>query len=562
MSLPIVGTNSADLNSIIDDLLKILLPPAPIEPVLPLVPIYPVVPPHPPGHVDPMQPGITVRSVSGNGITTEEGGASVYSFSLTSVPTEDVTLNFILSDSTEARLSSSTLSFTAANWNAPQFLTVTGLDDFDLDGDVAYFIGTRVTSLDPDYGQRRDGTGGVQVPNLQLINKDDGQEIPRTLYGNDGNDQLQGLNGMDRLYGYGGRDRLRGGRNEDRLYGGYDDDYLWGEDGNDLLFGEADDDSLYGGNGDDRLTGGEGFDYLVGGNGNDIYVLDDSFDTIDDQGALTDNDSVIIRGNITAYVLQSGIEDATLEGSGATSLTGNQSNNKLTGNSNGNVLNGGAGNDTIIAADGNDQVNGGDGDDLIIGGDARGTDLYVGGNGIDTVDYSSVSTNGVTVNLATGRASAASIGIDTIQSIENVIGGSQNDVIIGSSSKNTLIGGAGADQLTGGAGADQLTGGAGADVFSYSAIAHSTVATTGRDTITDFSAGAGDRIDLASIDANGQLQGDQPFSFIGSATFSGVMGQLRFASGVLSADINGDRTPDFAIALSNVTALNVGALVL
>jgi serralysin len=260
--------------------------------------------------------------------------------------------------------------------------------------------------------------------------------------------------------------------------------------------------------------------------------------------------------------LQSGIEDATLEGSGATSLTGNQSNNKLTGNSNGNVLNGGAGNDTIIAADGNDQVNGGDGDDLIIGGDARGTDLYVGGNGIDTVDYSSVSTNGVTVNLATGRASAASIGIDTIQSIENVIGGSQNDVIIGSSSKNTLIGGAGADQLTGGAGADQLTGGAGADVFSYSAIAHSTVATTGRDTITDFSAGAGDRIDLASIDANGQLQGDQPFSFIGSATFSGVMGQLRFASGVLSADINGDRTPDFAIALSNVTALNVGALVL
>jgi Ca2+-binding RTX toxin-like protein len=551
MSLPIVGTNSADLNSIIDDLLKILLPPAPIEPVLPLVPIDPVVPPHPPGHVDPMEPGITVRSVSGNGITTEQGGASVYSFVLTSVPTDDVTLTFKLSDSTEARLSSENLSFTAANWNTPQFLTVTGLDDFELDGDIAYFIRTSVASLDTDYGQRRDGTGGVRVDNFQLINQDDGQEKDLTLYGTDGNDQLQGLNGMDRLIGHGGRDRLRGGRNDDRLYGGYDDDYLWGEDGNDLLFGEQDDDSLYGGNGDDRLTGGEGFDYLVGGNGNDIYVIDDSFDTIDDQGALTDNDSVIIRGNITAYVLQSGIEDATLEGSGATSLTGNQSNNNLTGNSNGNVLNGGAGNDTIIAADGNDQVNGGDGDDLIIGGDARGADLYVGGNGIDTVDYSSVSTNGVTVNLATGRASAASIGIDTIQSIENVIGGSQNDVIIGSGLKNTLIGGVGADQLT---------GGAGADVFSYSAIAHSTVAI--RDTITDFSAGAGDRIDLASIDANAQLQGDQPFSFIGSATFTGVKGQLRFASGVLSADINGDRTPDFAIALSNVTALTVGALVL
>jgi Ca2+-binding RTX toxin-like protein len=554
MSLPIVGTNSTDLKSSIDDLLKILLPPVPIEPVLPFVLIDPVVPPHPPGHVDPvdppalMVPGITVQSVSGNGITTEFGGASVYSFVVNCAPTDDVTLTFTLSDLTEARMSSATLSFSAANWNIPQFLTVTGLDDYDSDGDIAYSIRTRVTSADPDYGGLRD----LILANLQLINQDDGLDDD-PIFIPDGNDDIQGGDGKDRLFGLLGRDRLRGGRNDDRLYGGYDDDSLWGEDDNDLLFGEEDDDSLYGGNGDDRLTGGEGSDFLVGGNGNDTYVLDDSFDTIDDQGALTDTDSVIVRSNLTAYVLPSDIEDATLEGSGATSLTGNQSDNNLTGNSNGNVLNGGAGNDTMIAADGNDTVNGGDGNDLIIGGDARGADLYVGGNGIDTVDYSSVSTNGVTVNLATGRASATSIGIDTIQSIENVIGGSRNDVITGSGLKNTLIGGVGADQLA---------GGAGADVFSYSAIAHSKVATSGRDTIKDFSAGAGDRIDLASIDANGQLNGDQPFNFIGSATFSGVRGQLRFASGVLSADLNGDRTPDFAIALSNVTALNVGALVL
>jgi len=557
MPNPADGTNQLDLvNSFRQDDVWVAIMPTPDRRGSEFL-VHPPSHPSPPSPLQPVMAGITVHSESGEGITTEAGGFSVYSFVLNRAPTDDVFLVFTLSDLTEASLSTINLRFTAANWNTPQVLTVTGLDDFLADGDISYHVKTSVNSLDFDYGKRRDGTTGLSLPNLQLKNLDDDRYedvIPPDVNdGTPGNEVLIGGDGKDRLYGKDMRDKIYGRRNDDRLYGGYDDDTLWGEDGNDWLFGEQDDDTLYGGNGDDRLTGGEGFDSLVGGNGNDVYVIDDSFDSIDDQGALTDIDSVIIRGNITSYVLRNGIENGTLEGTSGIVLTGNQGNNNLTGNTNSNVLNGGDGNDKLNAADGNDTVNGGDGNDMIIGGDGRGTDLYIGGKGVDSVDYSTVSTNPLNINLATGQVSGLSVGTDTLQSIENVIAGSQNDIIIGSSANNFI---------TGAAGSDQLTGGAGADTFVYLAANDSTFTTAGRDTIRDFNGGAGDRIVLSSIDSNSKAAGNQAFKFIGNANFSGVSGELRFASGVLSADINGDKTGDFAIALSNVTALNGAWLVL
>lgn len=58
------------------------------------------------------------------------------------------------------------------------------------------------------------------------------------------------------------------------------------------------------------------------------------------------------------------------------------------------------------------------------------------------------------------------------------------------------------------------------------------------------------------------LSGDQAFTFIGNNKFSGKSGELRFASGVLSADVNGDKTADFAIALSKVSSFNPAWVVL
>ena len=62
--------------------------------------------------------------------------------------------------------------------------------------------------------------------------------------------------------------------------------------------------------------------------------------------------------------------------------------------------------------------------------------------------YSS-ATQGITVDLAAGTASGPEIGNDTLISIENVVGGSGNDIIHGDAGDNQLFGGDGDDLLTG-----------------------------------------------------------------------------------------------------------------
>ncbi|WP_353641205.1 hypothetical protein [Mesorhizobium sp. WSM2239] len=69
-----------------------------------------------------------------------------------------------------------------------------------------------------------------------------------------------------------------------------------------------------------------------------------------------------------------------------------------------------------------------------------------------------------------------------------------------------------------------------------------------RDSILGGFAHGSDLIDLATIDANTLVAGNQAFSFIGSAAFSGVAGQLRYTnySGnvIIDADVNGDSVAD------------------
>ena len=214
------------------------------------------------------------------------------------------------------------------------------------------------------------------------------------------------------------------------------------------------------------------------------------------------------------------------------------------------------------------------------------------GGGVDTYDFSKYTTN-LSVNLNPGDwtttstaqlaklyyngsqiadgniANALLYKGDVRSLIENAKGGSGADSITGNQADNSLWGNAGNDQLygnagndvlVGGAGADVLTGGAGVDTFYFTATTDSS-ATTGRDTITDFVSKT-DKIDLKSIDANTKLSGDQAFSYIGSAAFTKVAGQLHFVNGVLEGDINGDRVADFQIIVQNVSAFATGDFIL
>jgi subtilisin family serine protease len=135
-----------------------------------------------------------------------------------------------------------------------------------------------------------------------------------------------------------------------------------------------------------------------------------------------------------------------------------------------------------------------------------------------------------------------------------LLGFGGNDTLSGLTGNDTLDGGAGNDLLISGAGRDVMTGGTGADVFRFTTLADSAVGTN-RDLITAFSQAEGDRIDLAAIDANTRLSGNQAFAFIGDAGFGRIAGQLRFAGGVMQADVNGDARADMEIAIQGVSAL-------
>jgi hypothetical protein len=71
---------------------------------------------------------------------------------LTSEPTADVVIPVASSDTTEGTVSAASLTFTAADWNVPQTVTVTGVDDLVDDGDIAYsVVAGCAASSDPIY---------------------------------------------------------------------------------------------------------------------------------------------------------------------------------------------------------------------------------------------------------------------------------------------------------------------------------------------------------------------------------------------------------------------------
>lgn len=61
-------------------------------------------------------------------------------------------------------------------------------------------------------------------------------------------------------------------QNKDRLYGDVGNNYIDGLAGDDLIVGDRDDDTLVGGEGNDIVRGGEGYDILTGAAGHDTLV--------------------------------------------------------------------------------------------------------------------------------------------------------------------------------------------------------------------------------------------------------------------------------------------------
>ncbi|MEP0987451.1 gliding motility-associated C-terminal domain-containing protein, partial [Ekhidna sp.] len=109
--------------------------------------------------------GISVSAISGN--TGEDGSTASFTIVLDSEPTADVTIGLSSDNTSEGTVSPGSLTFTTANWNVPQMVTVTGIDDNDVDGDVTYtIIISAAASSDANYN-------GLDPTNVVLINEDD-----------------------------------------------------------------------------------------------------------------------------------------------------------------------------------------------------------------------------------------------------------------------------------------------------------------------------------------------------------------------------------------------------
>jgi hypothetical protein len=84
--------------------------------------------------------------------TNEGGGTGTFTIELTSQPTAPVSLDLSSSDTTEGTVSPGSLLFTPADWNLPRTMTVIGVDDLEVDGNVSYTIVLHpVTSADALY---------------------------------------------------------------------------------------------------------------------------------------------------------------------------------------------------------------------------------------------------------------------------------------------------------------------------------------------------------------------------------------------------------------------------
>lgn len=148
--------------------------------------------------------------------------------------------------------------------------------------------------------------------------------------------------------------------------------------------------------------------------------------------------------------------------------------------------------------------------------------------------------------------------------LDRLLGASGDDLLRGGAGNDALNGGADQDILQGDLGRDTLTGGTEADVFRFLDVSDSTVGLGGRDVIGDFEDGV-DLIDLSMIDAGTGL-GNQAFTFIGTAAYSGAGGELRYTQSpnttVLRADIDGDGIDDMAISIRGTNALDATDFIL
>ena len=214
--------------------------------------------------------------------------------------------------------------------------------------------------------------------------------------------------------------------------------------------GNALDNILVGNESNNTLNGLGGVDTMIGGAGDDIYIVDNSADTIIENG---DSGIDTVQSSAANYTLSANVENLTLTGTSAINGTGNDLNNTLTGNTAINTLVGGLG------------------DDLYVVSNSGAVIVENANEGVDTVQSS------VSFALAANIENLTLTGAAVI----NGTGNGLDNIINGNSGANTLMGGAGKDTFDGGGGIDRIYGEDGDDTLYGAAATDTLVGGIGND---------------------------------------------------------------------------------
>jgi hypothetical protein len=111
--------------------------------------------------------GVTFTQTAGF-VTTEAGGTATFKVSLTTQPSQPVTITLVSSNTAEVLVSPNTLTFSSGNWSVQQQVTLTGVDDALLDFTQPFTITVLPLSApgEPNYNN-------LSVGSLSGINLDD-----------------------------------------------------------------------------------------------------------------------------------------------------------------------------------------------------------------------------------------------------------------------------------------------------------------------------------------------------------------------------------------------------
>lgn len=310
-----------------------------------------------------------------------------------------------------------------------------------------------------------------------------------------------------------------------------------------------------------RLYGRGGNDTLTGAPGGSFAIMADYFGTgaasvTVNLGTLTANDG--LGGTDTLLNMRSVGGTA-----GADTLIGSGANDRISGRGGNDTLDGGAGTgdqvdygeatagvvvnlasgtasdgeggtdtisnfETVYGSNFADTLTGNAGANEFAGG--RGNDTINGGDGADRVDYNFrilTTSQGVTVNLATGVATDFNGDTDTLSGIERVTGTDFADSIIGDDSGN---------RFNGRGGNDVLDGGLGGDFVEYGNATSGVVVNLTTGTASDGQGGTDTLISIENVIGGGLndvLTGvaqDKTWSILrggrGNDTLNGIDGQL------------------------------------